>query len=87
MKTLEHEITVSKNDLDDLNHVNNMVYINWILDIAKKHWNNLVDIQTIKKFYWVFLSIKLNILVQHFWKKILKLKLIYTKLRELNQLE
>ena len=40
MKTLAQEITVSKNDLDDLNHVNNMVYINWILDIAKKHWNN-----------------------------------------------
>ena len=24
--------------------------------IAKKHWNNLVDIQTIKNFYWVLLE-------------------------------
>ena len=56
MKTLEQEIIVSKKDLDDLNHVNNMVYISWVLDIAKKHWNNLVDIQTIKNFYWVLLE-------------------------------
>ena len=56
MKILEQEIIVSKKDLDDLNHVNNMVYISWVLDIAKKHWNNLVDIQTIKIFYWVLLE-------------------------------
>ena len=37
MKTLEQEIIVSKKDLDDLNHVNNRVYISWVLDIAKKH--------------------------------------------------
>ena len=40
MKILEQEITVSKNDLDDLNHVNNVVYINWIQEIAKNHWDS-----------------------------------------------
>tara|TARA_B100000767_G_C19764295_1_gene536698 strand:- start:1551 stop:1664 length:114 start_codon:yes stop_codon:yes gene_type:complete len=37
VKALEKEITVSKNDLDDLNHVNNVVYINWVQAIAKNH--------------------------------------------------
>ena len=41
MKVLEKEILVSKNDLDDLNHVNNVVYIQWIQAIAKKHWKSL----------------------------------------------
>ena len=35
MKVLEKEIIVSKNDLDELNHVNNIKYVNWILEIAK----------------------------------------------------
>jgi acyl-CoA thioester hydrolase len=30
--------TVSQNDLDDLSHVNNVVYLEWIQEISKKHW-------------------------------------------------
>ena len=56
MKALEKEITVSKNDLDDLNHVNNVVYIQWIQAIAKKHWKNLVSNEIIKNYYWVLLE-------------------------------
>ena len=56
MKTLEKEITVSKNDLDDLNHVNNVVYIDWIQEIAKNHWKSLVSNEIIKNYYWVLLE-------------------------------
>jgi len=56
MKALEKEITVSKNDLDDLNHVNNVVYIHWIQEIAKKHWKILVSNEIIKNYYWVLLE-------------------------------
>ncbi|MBC8304175.1 MAG: acyl-CoA thioesterase, partial [Pelagibacterales bacterium] len=56
MKALEKEITVSKNDLDDLNHVNNVVYIQWIQAIAKKHWKSLVSNEIIKNYYWVLLE-------------------------------
>ncbi len=56
MKTLEKEIIVTKNDLDHLNHVNNIVYIEWILSIAKDHWRNLVSNEILKNYYWVLLE-------------------------------
>ena len=36
MNFLEQEITVTEIDLDDLNHVNNVIYVKWIQEIAKK---------------------------------------------------
>ena len=56
MKTLEKEITVSENDLDDLNHVNNVIYIHWVQEIAKNHWKSLVSNEIIKNYYWVLLE-------------------------------
>ncbi len=56
MKTLEKEITVSENDLDDLNHVNNVIYIHWLQEIAKNHWKSLVSNEIIKNYYWVLLE-------------------------------
>ena len=57
MKILEQEITVLKNDLDDLNHVNNVVYVNWIQEIAKNHWNVLVSDEIKDNYYWVLLEL------------------------------
>ncbi len=31
-------ITVEEADLDDLNHVNNVVYLRWVQEVAGKHW-------------------------------------------------
>ena len=56
MKILEKEITVSKNDLDDLNHVNNVIYVHWVQEIAKEHWKSLVSNEIIKNYYWVLLE-------------------------------
>ena len=53
MKTLEKEIAVSENDLDDLNHV---IYIHWVQEIAKNHWKSLVSNEIIKNYYWVLLE-------------------------------
>ena len=56
MKVLEKEIIVSKNDLDELNHVNNIKYVNWILEIAKMHWGVLVSDETLRNYHWVLLE-------------------------------
>tara|TARA_B100001996_G_scaffold65057_1_gene46972 strand:- start:203 stop:595 length:393 start_codon:yes stop_codon:yes gene_type:complete len=56
MKVLEKEILVSKNDLDDLNHVNNVVYIQWIQKIAKEHWEKLASNEILDNYYWVLLE-------------------------------
>ena len=31
-------ITVTQDDLDELHHVNNVRYVQWIQDISKDHW-------------------------------------------------
>ena len=36
--TYDIEITVEKDDLDELQHVNNVRYVQWIQDISKEHW-------------------------------------------------
>ena len=33
---------VCKNEIDEFNHVNNVVYVQWIQDIANEHWNQLI---------------------------------------------
>lgn len=45
---------VIKKEIDRLNHVNNVVYVQWIQDIATKHWSILAkntDLNT--KYSWV----------------------------------
>jgi acyl-CoA thioester hydrolase len=32
------EITATDADMDELGHVNNVVYLGWIQDVAKAHW-------------------------------------------------
>ena len=38
MPPFELEITVAPGDIDELGHVNNVVYLRWIQDVAIAHW-------------------------------------------------
>ncbi|WP_350288311.1 acyl-ACP thioesterase domain-containing protein [uncultured Croceitalea sp.] len=44
--------TVTKENLDDLNHVNNVVYVQWIQEISKKHWQAVSKSLT-EDYIWV----------------------------------
>ena len=48
-------LIVSANELDDLNHVNNIHYIKWVQDVAKKHWGILSNSNLEAKYVWVVL--------------------------------
>jgi acyl-CoA thioester hydrolase len=48
-------ITVQPNDLDDLNHVNNVVYLRYVQDIASAHWNRISPANFRDKYSWVVL--------------------------------
>lgn len=53
MDTYTEKYTVKKSEIDDLSHVNNVVYLQWVNNISIAHWNNLTT-QTIKeKYIWV----------------------------------
>ena len=74
MKTLEQEITVSVDDLDELNHVNNVVYVDWAQDIAKNHWNSLVSNEIKNNYYWVLLEHQIKYLSPAFLNDRIRLK-------------
>jgi acyl-CoA thioester hydrolase len=46
---------VTSADIDDLNHVNNAVYVNWMDDIAYKHWADLTKDYPLPAYVWVVL--------------------------------
>lgn len=46
-------VTVSKADLDDLGHVNNVRYVEWIQEISKQHWQSVVNGDEIAAYIWV----------------------------------
>jgi acyl-CoA thioester hydrolase len=56
MQVFEKTITVSKNDLDELNHVNNVRYVQWVQDIAKDHWLTYVSKEILETYSWFLVS-------------------------------
>jgi len=56
MKIYDKNIIVTEDDLDDMNHVNNVRYLKWVQDIAKEHWLALAPESFIKNYAWVVLS-------------------------------
>ena len=52
----EKRIIVKPEHLDDLNHVNNVQYLQWIQDIAKAHWEKKAKSEWLEDFVWVALS-------------------------------
>lgn len=56
MQIFEKIITVAKSDLDRLDHVNNVRYIQWVNQIAKEHWLHNTSDDINKNYHWVVLS-------------------------------
>ena len=49
-------ITVAAEDLDELGHVNNVRYLEWIQDISREHWQMKAPAELQKELIWVVLS-------------------------------
>jgi len=56
MQIFEKLIIVSTEDLDELNHVNNVRYVKWVNDIAKAHWEQNTNVDIRENFFWVVIS-------------------------------
>jgi acyl-CoA thioester hydrolase len=53
--SFEHRIAVAQSDIDEMGHVNNVVYLRWVQDVAASHWN-AVSTESLKQtFKWVVL--------------------------------
>lgn len=49
----ELPITVQPEDIDQLGHVNNVVYLRWVQDAAVAHWHAAADPQDQQALFWV----------------------------------
>ncbi|MFN8340435.1 MAG: thioesterase family protein [Cyclobacteriaceae bacterium] len=46
-------LVVAPGDIDELRHVNNVVYLQWVQDIAAAHWNHIASEAIRQQFVWV----------------------------------
>ena len=52
----EQRIVVTEEHLDEMNHVNNVQYLQWVQEIAKAHWEKRAKTEWREKYAWVALS-------------------------------
>lgn len=64
MSVFETNYTVVTSNIDELNHVNNVVYLQWIQDIAKLHWNELKEGVDTAAYVWVVIRHEIDYLNQ-----------------------
>jgi len=51
----QQTLRVGAQHLDDLGHVNNVVYLQWVQDVAKAHWAVLSNDDLNRRYAWVVL--------------------------------
>ena len=74
MQIFEKLITVSQDDLDELNHVNNVRYVQWVNDIAKENWLQNTSKEIREDFFWVMISHRLQYKGEAVLDDVIKLK-------------
>ena len=55
-KIFQKNLTVKAEHLDALSHVNNVVFLQWVQDVAEEHWLSKSDDDFNTKYYWVVLN-------------------------------
>ena len=51
----QHKIIVTTADIDELGHVNNVVYLRWVQDVAAAHWEYAASYDLKSRYAWVVL--------------------------------
>lgn len=54
--SFQYTITIPETAIDQLNHVNNVTYVQWIQDVAEQHWNTKTSEEIRNKVGWVVLD-------------------------------
>ena len=64
MTVFETKYTVKPAHIDELNHVNNVVYLKWIQDIANLHWTQLKSGLDTTAYVWVVIRHEIDYIGQ-----------------------
>lgn len=51
----QHLIVVAAKDIDELGHVNNVVYVRYVQEVAAAHWKNKASKEMQERYAWVVL--------------------------------
>lgn len=54
------EFVVPASAIDDLHHVNNLVYLNWCLEAAEEHWLTNTTPKIREAYVWVVMNHSIN---------------------------
>ena len=61
-----YSLKVELHHIDELNHVNNVVYLQWVNDASEKHWSILSNDAINAKYFWVCLRHEIDYIGQAF---------------------
>ncbi|HEY0116117.1 MAG TPA: acyl-CoA thioesterase [Allosphingosinicella sp.] len=53
VKPFERRFTAEAQDIDELGHVNNAVWVRWIQEVATAHWRETADPAHVAAYIWV----------------------------------
>ncbi|HTG37264.1 acyl-CoA thioesterase [Sphingomonas sp.] len=53
MTPFRREIVAGEADIDELGHVNNAVWVQWIQDVAVAHWRSVAPPDHVERYIWV----------------------------------
>ncbi|MEM6517198.1 MAG: thioesterase family protein [Bacteroidota bacterium] len=90
MQIYEKYIIVKESDIDDRNHVNNLIYVQWVLEIAQEHWETKTKVDLRNDYYWILLSHTINYKAEALLGDNLQLRTFVTKsegLKSIRQVE
>lgn len=54
-KAFRHQLKVQENDIDELGHVNNVIYLRYVQEVAAAHWEAKTPEAIKKNYLWVVL--------------------------------
>lgn len=54
-EAFSHPLHILPEDIDELDHVNNVVYVKWVQETALAHWHQVADELFRSQFAWVLL--------------------------------
>jgi acyl-CoA thioester hydrolase len=60
--TYEYEVDVAANEIDEMGHVNNAVYLNWVQAAVLRHWRRLAPKEVAAAHLWVALKHEISYL-------------------------
>ena len=61
-KNFSYTRSVSKDEIDALNHVNNICYVQWVQEAAERHWNELCQDIPVEQYVWIILKHEIDYL-------------------------